>query len=187
MSRRVNPVYPAVITVGSIHGGTKHNVIPDEVDLQLTVRSYSDEVRTQLLDSIRQLAEDTCRAFGCPKPPEVTIKDAYTPAMYNDPALTARVVEVFEAFFGTDRVGEMVPAMGGEDFGRYHRSQGFPAFMFRLGVVEASRWQQSQEPGSEPLPSLHSSRFAPDPAPSLETGVQATARLALALLGGPAP
>lgn len=187
VSRRVNPVDSAVVTVGSIHGGAKHNVIPDEVDLQLTVRSYSDEVRTQLLDSIRQLAVDTCRAFGCPKPPEVTIKDEYTPAMYNDPALAARAVEVFDSFLGPDRVNELVPAMGGEDFGRYHRSQGFPAFMFRLGVVEASRWQQSQEPGSEPLPSLHSSRFAPDPAPSLETGVRTTARLALSLLGAPAP
>jgi len=186
VSRRVNPVDPAVVTVGSIHGGAKHNVIPDEVKLQLTVRSYSDEVRKLLLDGIRQLARDTCQTFGCPKPPDVEIKDEYTPAMYNDPALTRRAVEVFEAFLGEERVGEMVAAMGGEDFGRYHRSQGFPAFMFRLGVVKQSSWKQSQEPGGEPLPSLHSSRFAPDPEPSLETGVRALSRLALSLLGRPA-
>ena len=183
VSRRVNPAEPAVVTVGSIHGGAKHNVIPDEVKLQLTVRSYSDEVRELLLASIRQLARDTCHTFGCPKPPDVEIKDEYTPAMYNDPELTAHAARVFEGFLGPDDVLGLVPAMGGEDFGRYPRSQGFPAFMFRLGAVKASTWKKSQKKGGEPLPSLHSSRFAPDPEPTLETGVRATSRLALSLLG----
>ena len=187
VSRRVDPIEPAVITVGSIHGGAKHNVIPDEVKLQLTVRSYSGEVRKLLLDSIRQLANDTCQAFGCPKPPDVTIKDEYTPAMYNDPELAARAVEVFVALLGEDNVREMVAAMGGEDFGRYHRSQGFPAFMFRLGGVNESRWKRSRKRRGEPLPSLHSSRFAADPGPTLETGVRAMSRLALSLLGSSAP
>ena len=184
VSRRVDPTKPAVVTVGSIHGGSKHNVIPDEVHLQLTVRSYEDAVRDLLLGSIRQLAMDTCVAFQCPKPPEVTIKDEYTPAMYNDPKLAARGAALFAAFLGEERVHALPAAMGGEDFGRYHRAKGFPAFMFRLGIVERDRYEDSLE-GGDPLPSLHSSRFAPDPEPTLETGLRATARLALELLGRP--
>ena len=184
VSRRVNPIDPAVVTVGSIHGGAKHNVIPDVVYMQLTVRSYSDEVRELLLGAIRQLATDTCVAFGCPKPPDVTIKDEHTPAMYNDPELTAAAAVVFQGFLGEENVSAMPAAMGGEDFGRYHRSQGFPAFMFRLGSVSHEKWAASQD-GGEPLPSLHSSRYAPDPEPTLATGVGATARLALSLLGRP--
>jgi amidohydrolase len=184
VSRRVDPVAPAVVTVGSIHGGSKHNVIPDEVRLQLTVRSYSDEVRGQLLGAIRQLATDTCVVFGCPKPPDVTIKDEYTPAMYNDPELAAAAALVFEGFVGKDEVTPLPAAMGGEDFGRFHRSQGFPAFMFRLGTVGREQWAASRA-GGEPLPSLHSSRFAPEPKVTLATGVGATARLALSLLARP--
>lgn len=185
VSRRVDPVRPAVITVGSIHGGSKHNVIPDEVHMQLTVRSYSDEVRKQLLDSIRQIAVDTCAMFECPRPPSVKIKDEYTPAMYNDPELTAAAAEVFRGFLPPDDVLSMPAAMGGEDFGRYSRNLGAPAFMFRLGSVDAAAWEASLRPGATPLPSLHSSRYAPDPGPTLETGVGAMARLALALLGRP--
>lgn len=180
VSRRVNPVEPAVVSVGSIHGGAKHNVIPDEVRLQLTVRSYSDAVRALLLDSIRQLAEDTCRSFLCPRPPDVEVKDEYTPAMYNDPELAARGAAVFERFLGADAVRPLPAAMGGEDFGRYHRAKGFPAFMFRLGSVARERVE-----AGEPLPSLHSSLYAPDPEPTLETGLRASGRLALELLGRP--
>ena len=184
VSRRVNPIDPAVVTVGSFHGGAKHNVIPDTVKLQLTVRSYSDAVRELLLDSIRQLAEDTCRAFQCPQPPDVTIKDEYTPAMYNDPALAAKGAAIFAGFLGEERVLAMPAAMGGEDFGRYHRAKGFPAFMFRLGTVSQQRFDAAEQ-GGEPLPSLHSSRYAPDPQPTVETGLRATGRLALSLLGRP--
>jgi hippurate hydrolase len=184
VSRRVNPTDPAVVTVGSIHGGSKNNVIPDEVKLQLTVRSYSDEVRELLLGSIRQLANDICQAFQCPQPPDVTVKDEYTPAMYNDPALTAAAAALFRGFLGEENVVPLPAAMGGEDFGRYHREKGFPAFMFRLGAVEPAEWQASHA-GGEPLPSLHSSRFAPDAEPTIETGIRATARLALALLARP--
>jgi hippurate hydrolase len=184
VSRRVNPSDPAVVTVGSIHGGSKHNVIPDSVQLQLTVRSYSDTVRELLLASVRQLATDVCRSFGCPTPPDVAVKDEYTPAMYNDPELTARAVPVFEAFLGSENVTAMAPAMGGEDFGRYHREKGFPAFMFRLGSVAPDVFEAAAK-GGEPLPSLHSSRYAPDPEPTLATGIGALSRLALALLDEP--
>lgn len=184
VSRRVNPADPAVVTVGSFHAGAKHNVIPDSAHLQLTVRSYSDGVRDLLLDSIRQLATDTCVSFGCPKPPDVTIKDEYTPAMYNDPALVASAVEVFEGFLGKENVIEMVPAMGGEDFGRYHRAQGMPAFQFRLGSIDPAHVREAERGGAA-LPSLHSSLYAPEPEATLATGVGATSRLALSLLGTP--
>ena len=185
VSRRVNPVDPAVITVGSIHGGSKHNVIPDVVHLQLTVRSYSDDVRDLLLAAIRQQANDVCRTFACPKPPTVTVKDEYTPAMYNDPELAARAAALFESYLGKDAVREVPAAMGGEDFGRYSRKLGMPAFMFRLGSVERGVYAKSLEPGAVPLPSLHSSLYAPDPEPTLETGIGAMARLALSLFRRP--
>jgi len=94
VSRRVDPLDPAVVTVGSIHGGTKHNVIPDQVALQLTVRSFTEEVRRTLLDGIKQMTADVCATFRCPRPPLVVVKDEYTPAAYNDPALTADATSV---------------------------------------------------------------------------------------------
>ena len=103
------------------------------------MRSYSDAVRKQLHDSIRQQAVDVCRMFQCPEPPTVTIKDEYTPSMYNDPELTRAAVEILEGFLPAEDVVPMKAAMGGEDFGRYHRKVGMPAFMFRLGSVEVGR------------------------------------------------
>jgi len=182
VSRRVNPVDPAVVTVGAIHGGTKHNVIPEKVEMQLTVRSYSDEVRELLLDGIRQIVTDTCQTFGCPKPPEIGIKDHYTPAVYNDPELTRAAMRVFESVFGGSALAAIRPSMGGEDFGRYGRALGIPSLLFRLGSVAPERYAASLEPGGPPLPSLHSGRYHPDPEPTLRTGIQATSHLALALL-----
>jgi amidohydrolase len=182
VSRRVNPADPAVVTVGAIHGGTKHNVIPDEVEMQLTVRSYSDEVRELLLDGIRQIVTDTCQTFGCPKPPEIGIKDHYTPAVYNDPELTRAALRVFESVFGESALAAVRPTMGGEDFGRYGRELGIPSLLFRLGSVAPARYAASLEPGGPPLPSLHSGRYHPDPEPTLRTGIQSTSQVALALL-----
>ena len=184
VSRRIDPTQTAVVSVGSIHGGTKHNVIPDEVKLQLTVRSYTEAVRRQLLDGIRELAQHTCEAFGCPRPPELFVEPDGTPAMYNDPALVRHGVGVFRSFLGDAAVRPIAATMTGEDFGRYSRTGRFPAFLFRLGSVDAARWQRSEE-GGEPLPSLHSSLYAPDIEPTLETGLRAMSRLALTLLGSP--
>ncbi|MGD8860265.1 MAG: amidohydrolase [Myxococcales bacterium] len=185
VSRRVDPQAPAVVTVGSIHAGTKHNVIPDSAHLQITVRSYSDGVRAQLLDGIRQLARDVCAAHRCPRPPEVTVKDDYTPAVYNDPDLAAAAERVFTATLGDDAVERVVPTMGGEDFGRYSRQLGVPGLLFRLGAVEPVRFARHERGEGEPLPSLHSSKFAPDAERALRTGIRATANLALALLSRP--
>lgn len=185
VSRRVDPREPAVVTVGSIHGGTRPNIIPDQVDLQLTVRSYSDEVRLQLLDGIRQLSEDVCRAFGCPRPPDVQVKESYTPAVYNHPELSALAVEVFVRVLGEDAVAPRRPTMGGEDFGRYARAAEVPGLQFRLGSVAAEKIAASRAPGGPPLPTVHSSRYAPDPEPTLRTGITATVHLALSLLERP--
>ena len=185
VSRRVDPVEPAVVTVGSIHGGSKHNVIPDSVHLQLTVRSYSDAVRDQLLGGIRQIAEDSCRTFQCPRAPDVAVRDEFTPAAYNDPELARGAAALLGGVLGPEQVRELPQSMGGEDFGLLPRTAGVPGLLFRLGSVDKERWRASREPGGPPLPSVHSSRYAPDPEPTLRTGVRAMGNLALALLAAP--
>ena len=185
VSRRVVPGTPAVVTVGSIHGGTKSNVIPDEVELALTVRSYADDVRASLLEGIREIAEGVCAAHRCVKPPTVAVRENHTPSLYNDPGLSAHARSLFEAILGPERVLSPPPTMGGEDFARYARRGGFPGLQYRLGSIAPERIAASRQPGGEPLPSVHSSRYAPDAAPTLETGVYSLAHLALSLLGVP--
>jgi len=182
VSRRIDPLDPAVVSVGSIHGGQKHNVIPDEVHLQLTVRSYSDSVRKLLLDSIRQITLDTCKTFQCPRTPDVSVREQYTPAVYADPELAGTAVKVFERILGSQNVIERRPSMGGEDFGRYARELQVPGLMYRLGSVDPKRLHESQQAGGAPLPSLHSSRYAPLPHPTLRTGVLTLSQLSLELL-----
>lgn len=189
VSREIPASEPAVVTVGSIHGGAQHNVIPDEVRLQLTVRTYADPTREAVLESIRRIARETARAARVPDEllPIVTIKDEYTPALYNDPALVQRVTEAFRAALGPANVVAQKPGMVGEDFGRYGReTPRTPIFLFQLGSVSPERWTGSHRPGGAPLPSLHSSRYAPDAARTLRTGVLAMSAAALDLLGRPA-
>jgi amidohydrolase len=185
VSRRVDPQDPAVVTVGSIHGGTKYNVIPDSVHLQLTVRSYSDAVRSTLLDGIAQIARDVCSVHRCERPPDVKVKQDYTPAVYNDPELARAAVAVFEQALGQDAVVEIPPTMGGEDFGRFARELKVPGLLFRLGATPRAALVRSRAKGASPVPTLHSSRFAPDAKRAIPTGVRATASLALALLARP--
>ena len=182
VSRRVDPIDPAVVTVGSIHGGSKHNVIPDEVTMQLTVRSFRDEVRRTLVDGIRQLSTDVSTAFRCPRPPLVVVKDEGTPAAYNDPALAAGAAALFRAAFGDAAVVDQRPEMGGEDFGRYAPAAGVPGFMFRLGSAPPEQVAASRRANGPALPSLHSSRYAPAPDATLATGVRAMTHLVLGLL-----
>lgn len=183
VSRRVNPVEPAVVTVGSIKGGTKHNIIPDEVKLQLTVRSYSDEVRKQLLDSIRQITIDTCKTFGCPKTPDVSIDETqFTPASYNDPALTRAAMELFTDHLGKENIVEFPAEMGGEDFGRFAKHLGVPGLQYRIGTQPRDKYEASLKPGADPLPSLHSPLFHPDPEPTVRLAVESMANLAMSLL-----
>jgi hippurate hydrolase len=189
VSRELKPGEAGVVTVGSIHGGAKHNVIPDRVDLQLTVRSYSDESRKLLLDGIRRVAENQARVAGMPEDrlPEMKVLDGFTPALYNDPELTTRLVGALERSLGPDRLVQVDPVMGGEDFSFYGRVEPkIPIVLFWLGAVDPEKVKAAEESGAV-LPSLHSSQFAPLPEPAIRTGVDAMTAVALELLArGPA-
>ena len=186
VSRENRPVDPVVITVGSIHGGTKHNIIPDEVKLQLTVRSYADDVRARTLEAIRRVCRGEAIAAGLPEErmPVITVSETeYTPATYNDPALTRRLRGTFERWFGAPNVKAIDPEMGGEDFGRFGRTtEKVPISLIRIVAVAPALAAESARTGA-PLPSLHSSKFAPLPEPTLKTGVTALIAAALDLLG----
>ena len=176
ISREKSPTEPGVVTVGSIHGGTKHNIIPDEVKLQLTVRSYSDETRKLLLDSIENKALAAAASARAPRP-TVTFNEG-TPSTYNDPTLTDRLASVARGLWGADNVLSPEPRMGGEDFSEYGRA-GVPICMFWLGTVPPAKMEAAKK--GTPLPSLHSSLYFPDPEPSIKTGVRTMTALVLDL------
>ena len=175
VSREIAPIEAAVVTVGSIHGGTKHNVIPSEVRLQLTLRSYTDEVRNQTISTIRRMARGLAEANGLSKEsyPEITLKDEYTPALFNNPELTEKVKNSFESALGKENVLKLSPVMGGEDFGMYGRIEPIiPTALFWLGAVNKKVYDTSLRENIG-LPSLHSAYFLPDPEPTISTGVKA--------------
>jgi amidohydrolase len=181
VSRENNPVDPAVVTVGSIHGGSKHNIIPSEVRMQLTVRSTKDSVRKNLLDGIKRISEAAATGAGAP-PPEVTVNPAeFTPALHNDPELTRKTAALFKEVLGADKVTPRPPLMGGEDFSRYGRAR-VPVCMFWLGTIDPQRIAESERAGAKPLPSLHSDLYAPVVEPSLKTGVLAMSSAVLNVL-----
>ncbi len=179
VAREIKPTEPAVVTVGSIHGGTKHNIIPDEVRLQLTVRSYKDEIRQQLKKAIERIVRGEAVSAGAPEP--IIDYTEGTPSTYNDPALVARCVPIFQTMVGKDRVEAGEPVMGGEDFSFYGRA-GVCAFMFSVGSVDPAKIARSREPGGPPLPSLHSALYAPVPEPTIKAGVNAASAALLHLL-----
>ena len=173
-SRENNPLDPIVVTVGSIHGGTKHNIIPDEVKMQLTVRTYKSEVRDRVLKAIDQIAKGIASAGGVPadRAPIVNVlKDQFTPATYNNPDLTKRLVGVWKNMLGADNVEIVDPTMGGEDFAEYSLpDHSIPAVDFHIGAVDPEKIAQFKRDGKE-LPSLHSSKFAPVPEPTIRVGI----------------
>jgi amidohydrolase len=181
VSRETNPTDPAVVTVGSIHGGSKHNIIPNEVKLQITVRSTKDSVRKHLLDGIKRIADAAAATAGAPAP-EVTVHpEEFTPSLLNEPKLTRRIVSLFREILGDDNVTERPPVMGGEDFSRYGRA-GVPIFMFFLGTQAPATVAAAEKEGRS-LPSLHSDSFAPVPEPTIKTGVLTMSLAVLNLLG----
>jgi hippurate hydrolase len=186
VSREVPPGEMAVVTVGSIHGGTKHNIIPDEVKLQLTVRSYKKEVRDLVLNSIQRITKAIAQAGGVPADREPVIDihpEKLVPATYNNPDLVKRTVQAFQAALGKDNVVQRTPVGGGEDFSWYSLEDlSIPSFLFWLGSVPESKIKDSQQSGKQ-LPSLHSSLFAPNPEPSIRTGVKAMTVAVLNLMG----
>jgi len=184
-SREVQPGEPVVVTVGSIHGGTRRNIIPDEVRLQLTVRSYKEEARQQTLAAIKRIVRGQALAAGIPEDrlPEVKTTDETTPALYNDPKLTERLVGALQGWFGENNLIRKPPSMGGEDFSEFGRTEPkVPICMLNIGGVSPEALKESQRTG-QPLPSLHSPLWAPVPEPTIKSGVTAMTAAALELLG----
>ncbi len=184
VSRESNPLDPAVITVGSFHAGAKHNIIPDEAKLQLTVRSYSDESRKLLLDGIERIAMAEAQAAGMPedKLPKVSVKDPYTPSTYNNPDFTDQVMGgLIERF--PNRVFEVPSVMGGEDFGQFRRADpdNIQSLIFWVGGVPQDRFEAAAR-GEVELVSLHSPFWAPDAKTVIETATEAMAAATLDLM-----
>lgn len=183
VSREVAAQDSAVVTVGSIHGGTKHNIIGEEVKLQLTVRSYSDETRDKLLASIKRISENMGRVAGLPDDmlPVVEIKDEYTPAAYNNPELAAKAMKTMAKVIGEDNVIASDPVMGGEDFGRYGRTDPkIPGMIYWLGAANPEEVKAAKKAGKS-MPSLHSPFFAPDAAAAIPVGVDTMTATAVSL------
>ncbi len=173
VSRSLKPVDDAVVTVGAIKGGTKHNIIPDEVTLQLTVRTFKQEVRELVHKRIREISRGIGIAAGLPedKLPEVIIPDVYTPANFNDEQLTEDIKSSAAKAIGADNVLYAEPQMVGEDFARYGQTEDdVPTVLFWLGTVPEERMASGN------LPGLHSPFYFPEPAKSLESGVAVTSQ-----------
>ncbi|MCF2856622.1 amidohydrolase [Pseudoalteromonas sp. SMS1] len=183
-SREISPLKPSVITVGSIHGGSKHNIISNEVKLQLTLRSYDRTVRDQQIAALERLTKGIAMSAGLPDAlaPVVYVHEAESiPSTYNEPALANRVADSIRQELGETQVVKSDPVMAGEDFGLYGRTaERVPITIFWLGGVNPEDYQRAQQTG-EPLPSLHSSQFAPDYPLAIKTGVRAMTASALDL------
>lgn len=182
VSRERSPFDPAVVTVGSIHGGTKHNIIPDDVHLQLTIRTYKDEVRQQIIAALNRIANGLGEAAGVPasRMPIVQVSEG-TMALYNNPELTARVAAL-KRELGADRVKENPPNMASEDFGYFGgEDHAIPSMMFSVGAIDEARIETSKKNGT-PLPTPHSPLFYPDPEPTIRTAVEGMSAALLDLM-----
>jgi amidohydrolase len=185
VSRELNPLDPGVVTVGSIHGGTKHNIIPDEVKLQLTVRSYKPEVQKQLLAAIERIAKAEAVAGRAPKEPAVVVlKEQSALALYNDPKVSEQLAVALRRGLGDAAVVEGQPIMASEDFGVFGRAAGVPSVFIFLGAAEPGALAKAKQ-GGPAVPNVHSALFAPDRVPTLRTGTSALTLAALELLGKP--
>ena len=183
VSREKDPLEPAVLTVGSIHGGTKYNIIPDEVKLQITLRTFTPEVRKLLLSGIERTAKTEAAAARAPKDPLVKVSESQD-STYNDPPLTRRLAAVLAKQLGAENVQEIRPEMVAEDFGEFGKAAGVPSVQLRVGAVEPSRYEASKKAGT-PLPSLHSSGFAPDRERTIKAAATVLTLSALELLAKP--
>ncbi len=185
VSREISPLDSAVVTVGSFHAGAKHNIISDEAKLQLTVRSYSDEVRDHLLDGIARIAKGEAIAAGMPddKMPVVTVqKDEYTPATFNTPEFTEEMAAFLRTGFGNDRVVQMPPVMGGEDFSRFGREdKNIKSLIVWVGGVPQAEYDAAKKEGRT-LPSLHSPFWAPDAPAVISTATEALTAMTMKLM-----
>jgi hippurate hydrolase len=182
ISRQIDPQQPAVLSVGTIHGGTKNNIIPDEVTLGLTLRTYSMAERDQIVADVRRTANGLAEAYGIPadRMPTVTIAEG-APVTYNDPAFAERLRAAATAVLGKDRVLDAHAVMGSEDVSLFSLDGQIPFAFYWLGAADPAKLAESRKTGV-PLPSLHSALFAPDYAPAIPTGVTAMTAMALDLL-----
>ncbi|MBL9070120.1 MAG: amidohydrolase [Sphingopyxis sp.] len=186
VSREISPLDSAVVTVGSFHAGAKHNIIPDEARLQLTVRSYTDEVRAKLLGGIERIAKGEAIAAGIPddKMPVVSVeKDEFTPAMFNTPDFTQEMAGFLKTRFGEQRVMQLPPVMGGEDFSRFSREENkdIKSLIIWVGGVPQAEFDAAKKEGRT-LPSLHSPFWAPDAPAVIATATEALTAMAMKLM-----
>lgn len=186
VSREISPLDSAVVTVGSFHAGAKHNIISDEARLQLTVRSYTDEVRGHLLDGIARIAKGEAIAAGMPEDrmPVVSVqKDEYTPATYNTPEFTEEMAGFLKTQFGEARLTAMQPVMGGEDFGRFSRepNKDVKSLIIWVGGVPHAEYDAAKKEGRT-LPSLHSPFWAPEADTVISTATEALTGMAMKLM-----
>ena len=184
VSRENSPFDPAVVTVGSIHGGTRPNVIPDEVRLQLSIRTYKEEVRQRIVAAIERIAKGVALTEGIPedRAPIVHSQDEVAGATYNDPQLTEHLAAAFQKALGADNVVKMPPIMASEDFGVLGlEGHQIPTCEFWLGAIDPAKLEESRHTG-KPIPSLHSSLWAPLPEPTIRTGVKAMTSAVLELM-----
>jgi amidohydrolase len=182
VSRENSPLEPAVVTVGSIHGGTRYNIIPDEVNLQLTVRTYKEDVRQKILASIERIVKAAAMSAGIPddRAPVIKVSEGTT-STYNEPKLLERLTPALQRALGAENVVQMPPMMASEDFGYLSLDQKIPATIIWLGASDPQKVKAYRETGA-PLPGLHSALFAPVPEPTLRTGMKATVATVLELL-----
>ncbi|MBN2237639.1 MAG: amidohydrolase [Bacteroidales bacterium] len=177
VSREINPVHPAVVTVGSIHGGTKHNIIPDQLDMQLTVRFFSDETYQKILDGLQRIAKGLAISAGLEeeKWPLVQASNQFTPPVVNNAALVMKATQSMKDLLGENNVIQVEPLTVGEDFGKYGRTEEqIPIALFWLGGVSTEKHQDHLKNGTS-LPGLHNATFFPDFEPTFKTGVSAMA------------
>ena len=181
VSRENNPLDPAVITVGSIHGGSASNIIPDQVKLQITVRSLDPAVQKRLIAGIERQAKAEAQAANAPNAPELEVK-SNTDAVYNDPELTQRYAAAIRAALGADRVVEMPAQMGGEDFSQFGLA-GVRAVLLHVGAVDPKKLEESHKSGV-PVPAVHSPLFAPEREPTIKAAMAAEVAVLEDLMGG---
>lgn len=185
VSRELAPRDAGVITVGAFHAGTKHNIISDRAELQLTVRSLNPEVRTQLLEAIERIAIGTARTAGMPEDrlPEVIVSDEAYPPTFNDPALARRMKGVVEAGMGAEAMqAPSNKGMGAEDFGFFTMDPYIPSVYFRVGGTPKEDFER-EAAGGPPVPSHHSPLFRISPEPSIKAGVEATVLMLKDMMG----
>jgi hippurate hydrolase len=185
VSRERDPLDPAVVTVGSIHGGTKHNIIPNEVKLQLTIRTTRDSTRKHVLEGIARIAKAAAVGANAPEPVITHHPAEFTPALINDSYLTKRTVSMLKEALGNEAIHQRPPIMGGEDFSRYALSgdQKIPIFLYFLGTMPPERIAEAAKPGGRVPPSLHSDEYYPVPEPSMRLGVLSMSLSVLNLVG----